>query len=77
MSIVGSDYDELKQYNLAEIHNPTPRITAMTDKGGAPNRENKDDNPHYLNVAAKNETGPQNDVLLTKRSEDDKSNLDS
>lgn len=29
MSVVGSDFEKLKRYNLAEIYNPTPKaVTA-------------------------------------------------
>lgn len=30
MSIVGSDYEQLKRFNLAEIYDPTPRPTKET-----------------------------------------------
>ncbi|KAJ5902785.1 THUMP domain protein [Penicillium taxi] len=30
MSVVGSDYDKLKRYNLAEIYDPSPKPTAET-----------------------------------------------
>lgn len=28
MSVVGSDYDQLKRYNLAELYDPTPKPEA-------------------------------------------------
>ncbi|KAL9067524.1 MAG: hypothetical protein Q9157_006787 [Trypethelium eluteriae] len=31
MSVVGSDYDRLKRYNLAEIYDPTPKPKEQTD----------------------------------------------
>ena len=40
MSVVGSDYDELKQYNLAEIYDPTPKSTR---EGVAAAVEDRDD----------------------------------
>ena len=30
MSVVGSDYEELKRYNLAEIYDPTPPKQAQS-----------------------------------------------
>jgi tRNA acetyltransferase TAN1 len=39
MSVVGSDYDQLKRYNLAEIYNPTskenPKANAKPKTEGA------------------------------------------
>ena len=40
MSVVGSDYEQLKRFNLAEIYDPTPRpiketVEAATDDVGA------------------------------------------
>lgn len=45
MSVVGSDYDELKQYNLAEIYDPTPKLHAEMSNGAAPKVKDKDDSP--------------------------------
>lgn len=28
MSVVGSDYDQLKRFNLAELYNPSPKPQA-------------------------------------------------
>ncbi|KAL9095534.1 MAG: hypothetical protein Q9165_002405 [Trypethelium subeluteriae] len=39
MSVVGSDYDRLKRYNLAEIYDPTPKPKAPAD--GSIDREDK------------------------------------
>lgn len=36
MSVVGSDYDELKQFNLTEIHDPTPKPDDKTSKDAVP-----------------------------------------
>lgn len=34
MSVVGSDYEQLKRFNLAEIFDPTPKVkTEETEKG--------------------------------------------
>lgn len=33
MSVVGSDYDKLKRYNLAEIYNPTQHLTDSAENG--------------------------------------------
>lgn len=43
MSVVGSDYDELKQYNLAEIYDPTPKLESKTSSGARAKAEDKDD----------------------------------
>lgn len=75
MSVVGSDYDELKQYNLAEIHSPTPKSEAKTSNGTARKVDNKDDNPSS-NVAM-DEPEPKDDVIPTVKSEDQKTNLDA
>ena len=32
MSVVGSDFEELKQFNLAEIYDPTPKPSVEHDK---------------------------------------------
>lgn len=36
MSVVGSDYEELKRYNLAEIFSPTPRPQQTPDSSKIP-----------------------------------------
>lgn len=77
MSVVGGDYDELKQYNLAEIYDPTPKLEAKTSNGAAPEIQNKDDNPH-LNVAVNVPyLGLKDDVVPAEKSEDHKTRLDS
>ena len=44
MSVVGSDFEGLKQYNLAEIFDPTPK--PVIDGGAAPSsKENPNPNP--------------------------------
>lgn len=63
MSVVGSDYDELKQYNLAEIYDPTSKLEAKTSNGAAP-------------VVA-DEPSPNYDGIPTEKSEDDKTSLGS
>jgi hypothetical protein len=35
MSVVGSDFEELKQYNLAEIYDPTPKPDAESNNAKA------------------------------------------
>lgn len=35
MSVVESDYDRLKRYNLAEIYDPSPKKAEKTDSSGA------------------------------------------
>lgn len=74
MSVVGRDYDELKQYNLAEIYDPTPTLKANTSNGAAPKVEVKDDSPPS-NVAA-SELGPKDAVIPRLKGEDDKTSLD-
>lgn len=74
MSVVGSDYDDLKQYNLAEIYDPTRKLNVKTSNGAAADVEGKDDDPPS-NVAV-NEAGPKDDVIPTEKSEDDKTSLD-
>ena len=74
MSVVGSDYDELKQYNLAEIYDPTPKLDASRNNGATPKVGVKDDSPPS-DVAA-NELGPKDDVIPTLKGEDDKTSLD-
>ena len=71
MSVVGSDYDELKQYNLAEIYDPTPKVKPETSNGAAAKTE---DNP-TSDVAAKR-SGLKDDVIPMGRSQDDKTSLD-
>ena len=73
MSVVGRDYDELKQYNLAEIYDPKPTL-ANTSNGAAPEVMVKDDTLPS-NVAA-NELGPEDAVIPRLKGEDDKTSLD-
>lgn len=68
MSVVGSDYDELKQYNLAEIYDPTPKLKSKTSNGAAAKVEDKDDEPPSV-VAV--------DDVMPTMSYDDKTSLDS
>ena len=68
MSVVGGDYDKLKQYNLAEIYDPTPKVKPETSNGAAAKME---DNPSS-DVAAKG-SGLKDDVVP---SHDDKTSLD-
>ena len=35
MSVVESDYDKLKRYNLAEIYDPSPKAAQTTAPSGA------------------------------------------
>ena len=70
MSVVGSDYDELKQYNLAEIYDPTPKSKAKTSIGAASEVKDKDASPPSDVLA--NESGAQDDVIATEKSEDDR-----
>lgn len=72
MSVVGRDYDELKQYNLAEIYDPTPK--ANTSNGAAPEVKVKDDSPPS-NVAV-SELGPKDAVIPRLEGEEDKTGLD-
>ena len=71
MSVVGRDYDKLKQYNLAEIYDPTPK--ANTSNGAAPEVEVKDDSPP--SIVAANELGPKDAVIPRLKGEDDKTSL--
>ena len=74
MSVVGSDYDELKQYNLAEIYDPTPKSNTKTGSGVATMAEDKDDSTPS-DVAVKG-SGLENDVIHTERGQADKTSLD-
>ena len=71
MSVVGGDYDELKQYNLAEIYDPTPKVKPETSNGAAAKIE---DSPSS-DVAAKR-SGLKDDVVPMARSQGDKTSLD-
>ena len=75
MSVVGSDYDELKQYNLAEIYDPTPRLESMTSNGIAAKMKGKDDSPP-TDVAA-NGAELKNDGLPIAKSQGFKTSLDA
>ena len=75
MSVVDSDYDELKQYNLAEIHDPTPKLETKTSSGAPAKMEDEDDNSRS-DVAAHG-AGMQDDVLGVDNSQEDKASLDS
>lgn len=75
MSVVGSDYDDLKQYNLAEIYDPTQQLEAKASNGTAPEVEVKDDSPP-LDVVV-NESGPKDGGISMEKSEDDKASLES
>ena len=72
MSVVGSDYDELKQYNLAEIYQPAPKLEPKPSNDAA---EDKDDNPP--SDVAVNGPGLEDDVIAMEESRDDKTSLDS
>ena len=65
MSVVGSDYDELKQYNLAEIYDPTPKVKSETSHG-VPAKMEDNTSP---DVAAKG-FGLEDDVVPDKTSLD-------
>lgn len=41
MSVVGSDFEELKQFNLAEIYDPTPKPDAEESKRAKADEEAK------------------------------------
>ena len=73
MSVVGSDYDKLKQYNMAEIYDPTPRLGAKTSNDVAAKVEDKAEMPPP-DVAAKG-SGLKDDVIATEKSQD-KTSLD-
>ncbi len=70
MSVVGSDYDKLKQYNLAEIYDPTPKSKAKTSIVAGAEVEGKDASPPSDVVAKKSDA--QDDVIATEKSEDDR-----
>ena len=74
MSVVGSDFDELKQYNLAEIYHPTSTLKANTNNGAAPKFQVKDDSDP-ADVAA-NVLGSKDAVISRWKGEDNKTNLD-
>ena len=67
MSVVGSDYDELKQYNLAEIYDPTLKVKCETSNGAAAKTEDNSSS----DVAAEG-SGLKDDVIP----QDDKTSLD-
>ena len=71
MSVVGGDYDELKQYNLAEIYDPTPKVKPETSNGAAAKME---DNASS-GMAVKG-SGLQDDVVAMGRNQEDKTSLD-
>ena len=74
MSVVGSDYDELKQYNLAELHDPSSKLDAKMSNGAGPETEGQgNSNPSYV---APNELGRKDDVVAPEKSEGDKTILD-
>ena len=75
MSVVGSDYDELKQYNLAEIYDPTPKLEIKTSSGARAKVEEGDDKSPS-DVAA-NRPGIKDDVVAVENGQDDKTSLDS
>ncbi len=43
MSVVGSDFDRLKRYNLAEIYDPTPKPAAKVEQSGSNDCSNDGD----------------------------------
>ena len=45
MSVVGSDFEQLKQFNLAEIYDPTPKPKAEEGNDAIPNTGRKGDMP--------------------------------
>lgn len=73
MSVVGSDFDELKQYNLAEIYDPQHTMKTNTNNGAAPKAQVKDDShPSYV---AADELGSKDAVIPRSKGEDDKTSL--
>ena len=74
MSVVGGDYDELKQYNLAEIYDPTPKLNTKTSSGVTTMAEDKDDSTPS-DVAVKR-SGLEDGVIHTEKSQADKTSLD-
>ena len=74
MSVVGSNYDELKQYNLAELRDPSAKLEAKMSNGAGPETEGQgDSHPSYV---AANEVGRKDDVVAPEESEGDKTILD-
>ena len=70
MSVVGSDYDELKQYNLAELHDPSSKLEAKMGNGAEPETEGQgNSHPSYVAV---NELGRKDDAVAPEKSESDK-----
>ena len=74
MSVVGSDYDELKQYNLAEIYDPTSKLNTKTGGGVATMAEKKDDSTPS-DVAVRG-SGLEDEVIHTEKGQADKTSLD-
>ena len=74
MSVVGSDYDELKQYNLAEVHDPSSKLEAKVSNGAEPGTEGQG-NSHPSHVAV-NDHGRKDNVITPEKSEGDKTILD-
>ena len=73
MSVVGSDYDELKQYNLAELHDPLSKEAKMSNGAGPETEGQGNSHPSYVAV---NEHGRKDDVIAPEKSEGDKTILD-
>ena len=71
MSVVGGDYDELKQYNLAEIYDPTPKVKPETSNGAAAKTED-----NASSDMAVNRSGLKDDVVAMGRIQEDKTSLD-
>ncbi len=51
MSVVGSDFEELKQFNLAEIYDPTPKPDTEKTKNTR-SEANVEDGPRRANTSS-------------------------
>ena len=74
MSVVGSDYDELKQYNLAELHDPSSKLEAKTSNVAGPETEGQGNS--HPSVMAANKLGRKDDMVAPEKSEGDKTIVD-
>jgi tRNA acetyltransferase TAN1 len=64
MSVVGSDYDELKRFNLSEIYNPTSKPSERnpakaSEQNPANPEEQNPANPEDKNPAKASEQSPE------------------
>ncbi len=71
MSVVGPDFEELKQYNLAEIYDPTPKPNAEKSKPPPNTSAGENDLPSAPIV------GKREPTLTPTPTSDDRTNNDA